>query len=96
MDYSPAMQKLSLSWCFIAPTALMGLGWMCMLAQGDAPPQDPRIASIVVIFGIAAALLAIPVILLRRAKRWAQIALFPLIGLQAAFCVYVIVREFEL
>jgi len=90
------MHKFFLSWPYIGATLLMVLGWMCMLAQGDAPPEDPRIASIVVIFGIAAALLAIPVILLRRTKRWVQIALFPVIGLQATVCVYVIVREFQL
>jgi hypothetical protein len=65
---------------------------------GDAlvSRNDPRISSIVVIFTMALALLAVSAYGLRRAKRWVKCALFPLIGLQAAFCGYVVAVEFTL
>jgi hypothetical protein len=90
------MSKLLPSVAYVVGTLLTALGWLCALAQGDAPQDDPRPAAIIVIFTLALALLAIPASSLRRAKRWTKYVQVCLIGLQAAFCVYVIVAEFAL
>jgi hypothetical protein len=61
----------------------------------DAPPKDLTMP-IVIIFAAALALFILPVIRLRRAKGWAQVVLLPILGIQAACCIYVVFAAFRL
>ena|ERR1039458_3830464 len=88
--------KMSAVIAYVIGTLLMAFGWLCALAQGDAPQQQPRIAGIVMVFAIAAALLSVPAIHLWRARRMPQLLLVAVIGIQALICLYAIAAEFTL
>jgi hypothetical protein len=81
---------------YIVGTFLMTFGWLCALAQGDAPQQQPRIGGIVVIFAIALALLSLSACRLLRMRRVPQIVMAFGVGVQALVCLYVIAIEFTL
>jgi uncharacterized membrane protein (UPF0136 family) len=88
--------KMSAVIAYVSGTLLMAFGWLCALAQGDAPQQQPRIAGIVMVFGIAPALLSVPAIHLWRERRMPQVLLAAVISFQTLFCLYVIAVEFTL
>jgi hypothetical protein len=90
------MSKLFSYAAYVVATLMMAFGWLCALAQGDAPQDNPDISGIVVLFTMALALLAISAITSRRANRWTKYLLLPLIGLQGACCLFVVVAEFKL
>lgn len=77
-------------------TVLMVFGWLCALAQGDGPPQHPRIAGLVAIFALASAFLTATAISLWRWKRGIRIVFLGAIGIQVIVCLYAIVAEFML
>lgn len=90
---------------YIIAMLLMAFGWVCAAVQGDAlcalthpdaPPPDPRIAGIVIIFAASLALLVVPAVRLWRAKRIPALLMSLPVGLQAVFCLYVIAMEFTL
>jgi hypothetical protein len=90
------MYKLSAVISYVLSLCLVSFGWLCLLAQGDAQPGQPRIAGIVLIFVIALLLLVLPAALLREAKRGVREILLVLLSIQAIVCVYVIFGEFTL
>ena len=81
---------------YILGTLLMGLGWLCALAQGDASPGPPRIAGIVAIFVLALALLAPAAVHLWQTRHVVQIILLGVIGIEMLSCLYAIAAEFAL
>ena len=74
----------------------MAFGWLCALVQGDAPPEQPRIGGIVMIFAIALASLILPAIRSLRARRAPRILMALVVGFQMLVCLYVIAIEFTL
>ena len=74
----------------------MAFGWLCALAQGDAPQQEPRIAGIVLIFALALGLLSLPAVRLLGTRRVPQILILLGVGVQALLCLYIIAIEFTL
>jgi hypothetical protein len=74
----------------------MAFGWLCALAQGDAPPEQPRIAGILMIFASALASLSLPAIRSLRARRAPQILMALVVGFQILVCLYVVAIEFTL
>ena len=74
----------------------MGFGWLCALAQADAPEGEPRIAGMIAIFVMALASLIYSAMRLRREERLRKWVMLALIGLQSALCLYALVAEFAL
>ena len=90
------MSKLLSFGSYAIGTLVMAFGWLCALAQADAPKGDPRSAPVIAVFAIAATSLVFSAIFMQRANRLAKWIMFPLIGLQSACCLYAILAEFAL
>lgn len=81
---------------YVLGTLAMAFGWLCALAQGDAPQGSPKIGGMVMIFATALGLLVASAVGLRRGNNLAKYLMLPLIGLQAVLCVYAVIAEFAL
>jgi hypothetical protein len=62
------MSKLLSFGSYAIGTLVMAFGWLCALAQADAPTGDPRSAPLIVVFAIAFSSFALSAIFMKRAK----------------------------
>ena len=88
--------KLLPTAAYLLGTLTMAFGWLCALAQGDAPQGSPKIGGMVIIFATALGLLVAAAVGMRRGNRLVKYLMLPMIGIQAVLCVYAVVAEFAL
>jgi hypothetical protein len=90
------MSKLIPRAFYVLGTVLMGFGWLCAMAQGDAPKGNEGVSSIVAIFTIAVTLLVFSSAGARRMTGLTKYLLLAIVGTQAAFCLFAVITELSL